>query len=117
MITDYKQVHSVSAVEAAYKREIVARSVTEAEDKLNAAVHELQPLAKHNGLRGILVTRTGTGRYTVELSTSVPYGLTQETTTVPTRTGSDNARQRKGNHQVDCPKPIRKPTLVTEETA
>lgn len=57
---------------------ISAITQSEADEKLNAAASELQHLAKHNPVRGILVTRLAPGRYTVELSTDVPYGLTQE---------------------------------------
>jgi hypothetical protein len=58
--------------------EISAAHPDEADEKLNAAVEELQLRARADGTRGILVTRTGTGRYTVELSPAVPYGFTEE---------------------------------------
>lgn len=59
---------------------IVISAVTqsEADEKLNAAALELQHLAKDNPVRGILVTRLAPGRYAVELSSEVPYGLTRE---------------------------------------
>jgi len=62
----------------AAKLEISATHPDEADDKLNAAVRELQLRARADGSRGILVTRTGAGRYTVELSPDVPYGFTEE---------------------------------------
>jgi hypothetical protein len=58
--------------------EISAVHPDEADDKLNAAVHELQLRARVERTSGILVTRTGAGRYTVELSRDVPYGFTEE---------------------------------------
>jgi hypothetical protein len=63
---------------AAAKLEISATHPNEADDMLNAAVDELQLRARADRSHGILVTRTGTGRYTVELSRAVPYGYTEE---------------------------------------
>ncbi|WP_246262835.1 hypothetical protein [Arthrobacter mobilis] len=60
------------------KLEVNASHPDEADEKLNAAVRELQLRARADRTRGILVTRTGAGRYTVELSREVPYGYTEE---------------------------------------
>lgn len=50
------------------------RSLDEA---LNVAVAQLVQDG-HGSDRGILITRNGPGKYAVELSSSVPYGLTYE---------------------------------------
>ncbi|MCG2624279.1 hypothetical protein LVY72_20525 [Arthrobacter sp. I2-34] len=63
---------------APIRLEIRAAHPDEADEKLNEAVQELQVLAAVERSRGILVTRTGAGRYTVELSREVPYGFTEE---------------------------------------
>lgn len=63
---------------AAARLEISATHPDEADEKLNAAVNELQLRARADRSHGILVTRTGAGRYTVELSREVPYGFTEE---------------------------------------
>ncbi|MFD1214129.1 hypothetical protein ACFQ36_19035 [Arthrobacter sp. GCM10027362] len=63
---------------ATAKLEISATHPDEADEKLNAAVYELQLRARADRTRGILVTRIGAGRYTVELSPEVPYGFTEE---------------------------------------
>ncbi|MFE4229993.1 hypothetical protein ACFRJ8_19140 [Arthrobacter sp. NPDC056886] len=60
------------------RQNITATSVEEAHRLLNAAVVELQHLARSEGVRGILVTRTGPGQFIAELSATVPYGLTLE---------------------------------------
>jgi uncharacterized membrane protein len=60
---------------------IVAADPLEAEEHLNAATRELQRLAGTDKRRGILVTSTGAGHFTVELSDGVPYGLTLEART------------------------------------
>jgi len=49
---------------------------------LNVMVEEFQHLARQDHSCGILVTRTGPGQFTVELSEQVPYGLTWETDTL-----------------------------------
>jgi hypothetical protein len=55
-----------------------ATSVEEADRLLNAVVDEFQHLARQEGGLGILVTKTGSGQFSVELSEKVPYGLTIE---------------------------------------
>lgn len=59
---------------------VIARSGTEALERLDACVEQLQRLAMQEKTRGILVTRRAAGRYTVELSQAVPFGLTLEST-------------------------------------
>ncbi|SDR29997.1 hypothetical protein [Arthrobacter crystallopoietes] len=59
-------------------KNITALSTAEAHQLINIAVEELQHLARQEGSRGILVTRTGPGQFIVELSENVPYGLTLE---------------------------------------
>lgn len=73
---------------------ISAVTRSEANEELNASVRKLQHLAKDNPIRGILVTRLAPGRYAVELSTEVPYGLTRErdaSKAVSTESRSDDA--------------------------
>ncbi|NKX56359.1 hypothetical protein [Arthrobacter mobilis] len=62
------------------RQEITAASNEEADQLLNAVVEDLQQLARREGRYGILVTKTGPGRFTVELSEDVPFGVTEETT-------------------------------------
>jgi len=57
---------------------IVAADPLEAEEHLTAAIRELQRLAEAEKRRGILVTSTGNGCFTAELSDAVPYGFTHE---------------------------------------
>ncbi len=52
-------------------------SAREIEERLNAAVRDLQPLAA-SARHGILVTRHNPGHFTVSLSQDVPFGLTRE---------------------------------------
>lgn len=59
---------------------IIARSRREALERLDACVEQLQRLAMQEKTRGILVTRRTPGHFTVELSPTVPYGLTLEST-------------------------------------
>jgi hypothetical protein len=47
-------------------------------ERLEAAVKELQQAAMVHGRHGILVTRHEPGAYTVALSEDVPFGLTRE---------------------------------------
>lgn len=60
------------------RQDISAFSVEEADRLLDAAVEELQYLARQQDGPGILVIRTGPGRFTVELGQNVPYGFTLE---------------------------------------
>ena len=48
------------------------------DEHLEAAVKELQDLAKLTGTHGILVTRHRPGNYTAALSEQVPFGMTRE---------------------------------------
>ena len=52
---------------------ITASTVNEAGKLLNLAVEEVQHLARRDHDCGIVVTRTGAGQFTVELSEHVPY--------------------------------------------
>ncbi|MFD1214840.1 hypothetical protein ACFQ36_22700 [Arthrobacter sp. GCM10027362] len=61
-------------------RKVTASTVDEADMLLNLVVEEFQNLARQDPGCGILVTRTGPGQFTVELSEQVPYGLTWEAT-------------------------------------
>ncbi|GLB68760.1 hypothetical protein [Arthrobacter mangrovi] len=60
------------------RQHISATSAEEADKLLNDVVEELLHLACQQGGPGILVTRTGPGQFSVELSDNVPYGLTFE---------------------------------------
>ncbi|MFD1212759.1 hypothetical protein ACFQ36_12005 [Arthrobacter sp. GCM10027362] len=55
---------------------ITASTADEANTLLNIVVEEFQHLARQDPGCGILVTKTGPGQFTVELSEHVPYGLT-----------------------------------------
>ncbi|TAP43110.1 hypothetical protein [Arthrobacter sp. S39] len=57
---------------------ITVTSKTSMEQHLNAAVRAAEQRARHEGRRGILVTRVAHARFTVELSPEVPYGYTYE---------------------------------------
>jgi hypothetical protein len=60
------------------KKKITASTVEQAHSELNAVVEEFQREAALLGRSGVLVTKTGPGQFTVELSDEVPYGVTQE---------------------------------------
>ncbi|MET4147499.1 hypothetical protein [Arthrobacter sp. UYCo732] len=60
---------------------ITASTVNEADTLLDIVVEEFQHLARQEGHCGILVTKKGPGKFTVELSDHVPYGLTLEACT------------------------------------
>ncbi|MCG2623770.1 hypothetical protein LVY72_17895 [Arthrobacter sp. I2-34] len=60
------------------RQQVSAGSRAEADQLLNAVVEELQLLARQDGTCGILVTKTGPGQFTVELSDDVPFGITEE---------------------------------------
>ncbi|GAB5078370.1 hypothetical protein [Arthrobacter sp. AD-310] len=57
---------------------IKATTRSEADDKLNASIYQLQAMTQESPFRGILVTRHGPGHFTAELSDLVPYGETWE---------------------------------------
>lgn len=59
---------------------VIARSRSEALERLDACVEHLQHRAMQKKTSGILVTRIGAGHFTVELSNAVPYGVTLEST-------------------------------------
>lgn len=71
---------------ATAQRKITATTVDEAQRLLDIVVDELQRHAVEEGAQGILVTKTGPGLFTVELSDDVPFGVTEET--VADQTGS-----------------------------
>ncbi|MEK0155778.1 hypothetical protein [Arthrobacter oryzae] len=58
--------------------EVKVDTARQLEERLNAAVRNLQLVAAHTRNRGILVTRLDPGHYTVSLSEHVPFGLTRE---------------------------------------
>lgn len=58
--------------------EIAATEVSTLEAELNNAVEKARAKAEQEGRHGILVTRHGHSRFTIEISPEVPYGLTQE---------------------------------------
>jgi hypothetical protein len=60
------------------RQEVTAGSNDEADRLLNAVVEEMQELASQDGVCGILVTKTGPGQFTVELTEDVPFGVTEE---------------------------------------
>lgn len=55
---------------------VSSRSVLD--ERLEAAVRQLQDVALLSRSHGILVTRHGPGYYTVSLSASVPFGMSRE---------------------------------------
>lgn len=61
------------------QRKITATTVDEAQGLLDIVVDELQRHALEERSQGILVTKTGPGQFTVELSDKVPFGVTEET--------------------------------------
>jgi hypothetical protein len=60
------------------QKKIAATTADEEQQLLDIAVEELRRLAVEEGTHGILVTKTGPGQFTVELSEDVPYGVTEE---------------------------------------
>jgi hypothetical protein len=63
---------------AAAQKKIMATTGEEAQRLIDVVVEELQRIAVEEGTHGILVTKTGPGQFTVELSEDVPYGVTEE---------------------------------------
>lgn len=60
------------------QQKITATTADEAQRLLDIVVEELLRHAVEDGTHGILVTKTGPGQFTVELSEDVPYGVTEE---------------------------------------
>lgn len=60
------------------KVEVVVHHAREVDQALNSRVKELQAKALAQGAAGILVTKHGPGRFTLELSPEVPFGYTHE---------------------------------------
>jgi hypothetical protein len=58
--------------------EIVVNHAREMDHALDSGVRELQVHALAGGGAGILVTKNGPGRFTLELSHDVPFGYTHE---------------------------------------
>lgn len=58
--------------------EIQVNSRQALDDRLEAAVRDLQETALQARTRGILITRHQPGHYTAELSDQVPFGMTRE---------------------------------------
>lgn len=48
------------------------------DERIEAAVRDLQEIATPTGKYGILITRNGPGHFTAELSEHVPFGMTRE---------------------------------------
>jgi hypothetical protein len=48
------------------------------DERLEAAVRDLQEVAMLSGTHGILLTRNEPGHYTAALSDQVPFGMTRE---------------------------------------
>jgi hypothetical protein len=48
------------------------------DERLEAAVRDLQEVAMLSGTHGILLTRNEPGHYTAALSDQVPFGMTHE---------------------------------------
>jgi hypothetical protein len=63
---------------ATAQKKITATTADEAQRLLDIVVEELRHLAVAEGTHGILVTKTGPGQFTVELSEAVPFGVTEE---------------------------------------
>jgi hypothetical protein len=59
--------------------EVRVDCASQIEERLNAAVQDLQTVAARTG-HGILVTRLSPGQYTIALSAQVPFGQTRERT-------------------------------------
>ena len=60
------------------RTEVLIHQARERDQAIDAAVRRLQVQALSQGTSGILVTRHAPGRFTVELSSDVPYGYTYE---------------------------------------
>lgn len=58
--------------------EIAATEASTLEDEINNAVDKARAKAEQEGRHGILLTRHGHSRFTIEISAEVPYGMTQE---------------------------------------
>lgn len=58
--------------------DIYVNNRNDLDDRLAAAVRDLQETALCAGTRGILITRHQPGHYTAELSDQVPFGMTRE---------------------------------------
>ncbi|BAS12013.1 hypothetical protein AHiyo8_03160 [Arthrobacter sp. Hiyo8] len=60
------------------KMEVVVHHAGDVDHALNSSVRELQTRALAQGTAGILITKHGPGRFTLELSPEVPFGYTHE---------------------------------------
>jgi hypothetical protein len=60
------------------KTEVVVHLARDVNEALDAEVGSLQAKALAHGSAGIVVTRQGPGRFTLELSHDVPFGYTYE---------------------------------------
>lgn len=58
--------------------DVQAEDALQLEERLNAALEDLQHAATVTCSQGILIDRVQPGRYTVSLSSEVPYGYTHE---------------------------------------
>lgn len=57
---------------------VTVRDRASMENQLDAAVSSLRAATAYEGRNGILVTRNGLKEFTVELSETVPFGMTYE---------------------------------------
>jgi hypothetical protein len=73
-----EKTESMITTSAPAQKKITATTTHEAERLLDTVVEELQRHAIEEGTHGILVTKTGPGQFTAELSEDVPYGITEE---------------------------------------
>jgi bisphosphoglycerate-independent phosphoglycerate mutase (AlkP superfamily) len=71
-----------------HRLSILATTTSEADEKLDASIQQLRALAQENPVQGILVTKHGAGRFTVELNDQVPYGETWESVQFPVEAGA-----------------------------
>lgn len=58
--------------------EITATEATTLDGEITNAVDAARAKAEQEGRHGIMVTRYGHTRFTIEISPEVPYGVTQE---------------------------------------
>ena len=68
----------ITTIEAGRYFHITGHSTAEIEDSINAAVNLARAHSTTDGWQGILVTRHEPGVYTVNLSSTIPYGVTME---------------------------------------
>jgi hypothetical protein len=86
----------ITAIEPGRNLRITGSSKSQIENELSTAVVLVRQRARE-ALHGILITRLGTGSYTVAVDPSVPYGITVERDTWTARgLGSDSGGTPEG---------------------